>query len=461
VSRTATQSKLEAGPPRAHDKLKTLKLFLWSAIAGFGTYFCMYGLREPFKVATYSQIPPLFGGVGFKTILVTSQVLGYTASKFIGIRFIAEMKPQLRATALIVLVSLAELSLVLFALIPPPWNAAVLFLNGLPLGMVFGLVMGFLEGRRQSEAMLAALCSSFVAAPGVTKTVGAWVMSRHISPFWMPSVTGIVFYLPLLGCVWMLTRIPRPTLADTQARHRREAIGSKNRWLLFGKYAPGFTLIMIGYLLLTVLRSIRGDFAAEIWDGLGVKAQAATFASSETIVAVITLLLFAALVFIKNNRIAFFAAVLMSVSGFTIGAISLLGHQQGWIKPFPFVVMVGIGLYLPYMAVHTTLFERLLAVTRDKGNIGYLMYLVDAFGYLGYVAVMLCEGSMRHGAILPLFITAAWLTMVGGMVAFLLTAVYFAVNLYRSKCGDGGPSTTGTVICGQRDSASRSVSRTS
>jgi hypothetical protein len=34
-------------------------------------------------------------------------------------------------------------------------------------------------------------------------------------------------------------------------------------------------------------------------------------------------------------------------------------------------------------------FERFLALTRDKGNVGFLMYLADSFGYLGYVAVMI------------------------------------------------------------------------
>jgi hypothetical protein len=53
------------------------------------------------------------------------------------------------------------------------------------------------------------------------------------------------------------------------------------------------------------------------------------------------------------------------------------------------MVLQGVGLYLPYIAVHTTIFERLIAMTRDRGNIGYLMYLADAFGYLGYVFVLL------------------------------------------------------------------------
>ena len=53
-----------------------------------------------------------------------------------------------------------------------------------------------------------------------------------------------------------------------------------------------------------------------------------------------------------------------------------------------FMVLLGLGMYIPYVAFHTTLFERMLAAFRETGTIGYLMYLADAFGYLGYVAVM-------------------------------------------------------------------------
>ena len=54
---------------------------VWAIVAAFGTYFCMYGFRKPFTSAGYSEIE--FFGFDFKTILVASQVLGYTLSKFI------------------------------------------------------------------------------------------------------------------------------------------------------------------------------------------------------------------------------------------------------------------------------------------------------------------------------------------------------------------------------------------
>ena len=57
-----------------------------------------------------------------------------------------------------------EVALLLFALVPAPYNFGCLFLNGLPLGMVFGLVLSFLEGRRLTEALAAGLCASFIVA---------------------------------------------------------------------------------------------------------------------------------------------------------------------------------------------------------------------------------------------------------------------------------------------------------
>jgi hypothetical protein len=58
-----------------------------------------------------------------------------------------------------------------------------------------------------------------------------------------------------------------------------------------------------------------------------------------------------------------------------------------------FMVMLGFGMYIPYVAFHTTVFERMIAALRESGNIGYLMYLADALGYLGYVGVMLYRNS--------------------------------------------------------------------
>ena len=145
------------------------------------------------------------------------------------------------------------------------------------------------------------------------------------------------------------------------------------------------------YMLITVLRSIRSDYAAEIWSGLlgkEVQTPPQVFTSSEMVVALTVMLANGLCFLIKDNRRAFFVALAIGGCGTALVAAGVAGLHYGLLDGFAFMVLVGIGLYLPYVAIHTTIFERLIAMTRDRGNLGYLMYLADAFGYLGYPIFM-------------------------------------------------------------------------
>src|SRR5688572_4536248 len=97
----------------------------WCVVAAFGTYFCMYAFRKPFTAGTYADV--VLWGVGYKTVLVVAQVLGYTVSKFVGIKVVSEVSPRRRAVLLLGLIAAAELALVLFGLTPPPFNFVWLF----------------------------------------------------------------------------------------------------------------------------------------------------------------------------------------------------------------------------------------------------------------------------------------------------------------------------------------------
>lgn len=225
----------------------------WCVVAAFGTYFCMYAFRRPYTAGTYADLA--LWGIGYKTVLVTAQVIGYMLSKFVGIKVIAELDARWRASLLLALIAVAEVALLLFAVTPPPYNCVWLFVNGLPLGMVFGLVLGFLEGRRQTEALAAGLCTSFIVADGVTRATGAWLLSAGVPEAWMPAVAGLLFTPPLLGFVWMLSRVPAPSAEDVAARSARTPMNGAERLAFFRRYAGGLTLLVLVYLLITVLRS--------------------------------------------------------------------------------------------------------------------------------------------------------------------------------------------------------------
>ena len=129
-----------------------LVFVLHASFAAFGTYFCMYAFRKPFSVATFEGMA--FMGVNYKILLVIAQVLGYALSKFVGIKVISELKPNRRLFYLISLIVLAEISLLLFAWVPAPYNIPLMFLNGFPLGMIWGIVFSYIEGRRFTDILL-------------------------------------------------------------------------------------------------------------------------------------------------------------------------------------------------------------------------------------------------------------------------------------------------------------------
>ena len=165
------------------------------------------------------------------------------------------------------------------------------------------------------------------------------------------------------------------------------------RFSLFKRHRVGLIALLSIYIMLTVVRSIRDDFAVEIWQELGVSDEPEVFTRSEFWVMVCVILTNGLAFKIKNNQVAFISTLSLLCVGFIIVLGSVFGQQSGQLSPMMFMVLLGLGMYIPYVAFHTTLFERMLAAFRETGTIGYLMYLADAFGYLGYVAVMIFRNT--------------------------------------------------------------------
>lgn len=391
--------------------------------AAFCVYFCMYAFRKPFTAGTYDDLSAF--GLELKSVLVTSQLLGYMASKFIGIKVVSEMRSEYRAYAILGLIAFAELALVGFALAPIPVKIVMLFLNGLPLGMVFGLVLGYLEGRRQTEALSAALCASFIASSGAVKTVGRMVIAQGFSEFQMPMITGALFIVPLLVSVWILQMTPPPNSEDRRLRSERTAMSRSQRNAFLAAYWPGLSLLVMVYVALTIVRTARDDFGVELWRDMGVD-EPSVFAWSETIVSVVVMSLTAFMMLIAHNLTAIRTCVGLMAMGFAVVVGSVFTQESGIASPYTFMVACGVGLYVPYVAFHTTIFERLIALSSRPSNLGFLMYVADAVGYLGYAVIILLRNVIQpDGEILPFFRTAMLVVAACSILCLVGAQIYF------------------------------------
>ncbi|MCW3087276.1 MAG: hypothetical protein JWQ78_662, partial [Sediminibacterium sp.] len=393
-----TQSPLYLFPNTPHLSTKTPRYFtgnalqtgIYAAVVAFLTYTMIFGFRKSYTVCTFDGLR--FAGLNYKTILVLSQMIGYLLAKFYGIKFISELKRLGRYKIILLLVGVAWLAWLFFALIPPPYNAVFLFINGFPLGILWGVVFSYVEGRRSTDFIGAALAVSFIFSSGFVKSVGGWLLLElQISEFWVPFVTGLVFALPLVFFIYLIEKIPPPDEADIEARMDRTPMTAADRRKFIRSFLPGLIACIFIYAFATIFRDIRDNFSADMWKEMGYLNQPAIFAKTETPITLIVLVLVGSMVLIRNSYKAFMLAHFFIAMGFVLAGASTFFFVRQQLDPVWWMTAVGLGLYMVYIPFNSVFFERLIAAFRFTGNVGFLIYLADSFGYLGSVSVLLSK----------------------------------------------------------------------
>ncbi|SEK28882.1 DUF5690 family protein [Parapedobacter koreensis] len=421
-----------------------LYMTLITALAAFGCYTSMYAFRKAFTAGTFEEMP--VWGIDYKVWLVIAQVFGYMLSKFYGIRFIAELGYQKRGYKILSLIGLAWLALLGFALIPAPYNIVCLFINGLPLGVIWGLVFSYLEGRRTTEFLGAVMSVSLVFASGFVKTVARTLMDRiEVSEYWMPFYTGLLFVIPLVCCTALLEAVPPPDTRDKALRTVREPMGSHERRAFLKRYLPGLLLTIFTYLLFTIIRDVRDNFEVEIWSDIGVTG-ATIYAQTDSAIALAVLVMMGLLIFVKDNLKAFTLIHLMIILGCVLAGISTWLFQHGQLGSIAWMSVAGLGLYMVYIPYNAIFFERLLASFQHRGNIGFVMYVADAIGYLGSVAVLVVrEWGFVHLSWGAFFQQAVMIAAILGGVCVSLSLLYFRQKRARQQGNQEQASLEGTI----------------
>lgn len=398
----------------AHSSLSALLtrsrlvFIVWCVIASFGVYFCMYAFRKPFNTGLYLGIE--VWGIGYKTVLIVSQVFGYMLSKFAGIKVISELKPASRIPLIIALILIAEFALILFGIVSPPYNIVFLFINGLPLGMVYGIVFSFLEGRRFTEMIAMGLSISLIVSSGILKTIYLEIQALFpfITEFWMPATVGLLAFPLFLLFVWMLKMIPPPSAEDISLRTKREPMEKADKRKVLKEFGFPIVCLIIIYSMLTMLRDYRDNFSIEIWNEIDPGWSNGVLTTTEMISGFVVLLVLGSLSFVRSNARGFAMTNVITLGGILLAGAATLLFRYGLIDGFYWMLLIGVGMFLGYMAIQTVMFERMIAFYQLRANAGFFIYICDSIGYLGSVGLLLYKEffmkSLRWSEVLMDFI---------------------------------------------------------
>lgn len=405
-----------------------LQTSIYAAVVVFLSYTMIFGFRKSFTVATFDGIT--VAGYSYKTILVISQVLGYMLAKFYGIRYVSALKRTGRGAIILMLTGIAWFSWLCFALIPVPYNIIFLFVNGFPLGILWGVVFSYIEGRRGTDFIGATLAVSFIFASGFARSAGGWLMlTFHVSEFWVPFFTGLLFAIPLLIFVYLMEKIPQPDAQDIEDRMERTPMNTAQRVAFLKAFLPGLAACILIYIFATIFRDIRDNFGAEMWKEMGYFDQPTIFSKTETPITLIVLILIGSMVMIKNSFKALMTAHAFIGIGFILAGLSTIAFLYYHLSPLWWMTATGLGLYMVYIPFNAVFFERLIATFRLTGNVGFLIYLADSFGYTGSVAVLLSKELFKVQLNWVSFFSNS--VMVLSAIGILLTA--FSAFYFRHK----------------------------
>ncbi|MBP6446848.1 MAG: DUF5690 family protein [Saprospiraceae bacterium] len=403
-------------------------------IAAFCTYLCFYPFRRAYTAATFDDL--YFWGVHFKILMITAQVLGFAVSKGIGVKIVSEMKPEKRARNLLIFTGLSGLSMLLFGLTPAPYKLIFIFFASLPLGLFYGVILGFLEGRVNTDILVAALTASFIIGSGFAKTIGKWVMNVvGASEFMMPFVADVVMYIPLCISVWLLYQMPPPNAEDIDDRVERRPMYKAERKAFVKEFGLGLILFIVSYVLLTAYREFRDNFMPEILNELGYGGQTALFTKTELPIAIIVLLLMASMRWVTNHTKAFLIIQSLLLLGAVIIALCTLLYQMQIINPIFWLIGVGFGAYVAYSMCNSLYFERMLAAFKYTATVGFMITLADYYAYFGSLTVLFYKNFFHTDTPNVTFFVYASYFLSGAYFLMVVVSMFYFIRKRNSFSG--------------------------
>jgi hypothetical protein len=392
----------------------------------------MYAIRKPYTAFTYDGI--FLWGLPLKAWFVMAQITGYALSKWFGIGIIGSMNRTNRPRFLILLLASATLPLVFLSFLPPIGQVLCMLISGFPLGLVYGVVFSWIEGRRFTEILGAVLACTFVFSSGLVKTTALYLAGiTHWSEFQIPGFMAIIALTISLPFIYFLHRTPQPDEDDILHRNIRTAADSTTRKSIFRELGFPLVLWIIAYFMLTLVRDLRDNFSAEILKEQG-SLDAGMFLGMEGPASILLLFMVSLVGFIKRHDRAIQSINYISMGGLLLLIIATLSFLNGGLGAGLWLFLVGMGCYLGYILLNISLFDRIVSISGYAANAGFLLYIADAWGYLGSVVMTLTRYLLPGPeSWTEWFGYMTILASVIGLMAFIMAAFFASEEISQRQ----------------------------
>jgi MFS-type transporter involved in bile tolerance (Atg22 family) len=141
------------------------------------------------------------------------------------------------------------------------------------------------------------------------------------------------------------------------------------------------------------------------------------------------------LILVKDNFKAFTVIHIMIISGCLLAGTATWLFDSHTIGPVAWMSLSGLGLYFAYIPYNAIFFERMIATFKGNGNVGFVMYIADAAGYLGSVSILFLKefGTENTHGWMHFFKQGLYSVAIVGGIAATCSYFYFLQKKNQHK----------------------------
>lgn len=389
----------------------------------------MYAIRKPFTALVYSQD---ILGYGIKSWMVLAQLLGYTLSKFVGIKWLGELNRNHRFRMIVLILTSATIPLLLMGFSNCKYWPIWMLLNGFPLGLIWGIVFSYIEGRNLTELIGAILACTFIFSSGFVKSIAILLQENHFSLEFIPFYVAIIFLIPAIIFSYLLEKMPTPSNEEILANAPRTALTKSERKAINKKYFGFLFAIILLYGFLTLLRDVRDNFGAEIMSGLHIY-NAKNLTQLESIITIIMLVSIPFISRVKNHYNAILTTIVVTFLGGLICISTSILFKNQLIDGMGLLLFSGGGIYIGYILINISIMNRLIGLNGTPANSGFLVYMADSAGYLCSLFISGFALFSKKGE-LPWLNWFQNLIFFGGIIVMLFAAIaFYQIRKHKTK----------------------------
>eukprot|EP00002_Diphylleia_rotans_P021602 TRINITY_DN4204_c0_g1_i1.p1 TRINITY_DN4204_c0_g1~~TRINITY_DN4204_c0_g1_i1.p1 ORF type:complete len:282 (+),score=50.53 TRINITY_DN4204_c0_g1_i1:114-959(+) len=233
--------------------------FLGMTISAFVAFSCTFAIRTTLYVGEFRD--EYLGFLQLKVAFALFQTMGFFLGKFPSTAFIPTVPESKRFVTCSGLYAASVFFFCGVGLLSSPLLQCIcVFISGLFISPLWGVIIMYLEGRALTEALLSVLSLSPILASGVARFLGVTLLRLGFTDHTMPMMASALSLAAFTLSMKVLDCMPPPSELDVALRSKRKPITIEKQQNFIKAFYPGILPITVCYSLMSGIRAYRDYF---------------------------------------------------------------------------------------------------------------------------------------------------------------------------------------------------------